>query len=337
MERARPISGEIMRLGAFLNQYYSPDGGFSVGNMLEQAEQMDEWGFDTATLGERHVHEEGFVEPITGLAAIAARTTLDVGTAAVLPAIYDPLHLAEQVATIDDIASGTVHFGAALGYREREFEAFGVDRDERVGRFVEALSLLRRLWQSPGAVTHHGDFYHYDDVFVSPLPNSDIPIWIGGHADVAIERAAYRGNGWIASASSSRERLRAQIDTYECALDDFGKDRDENEVVLMRECFVADSEEAARDAIEPYLLNLYRWYERWGQAYLAGEDTRDEWDRLKEKFVVGTPNDVIEDLRTYEEMGVDHILLRWQFPGQSQESALACIDRLGEAVIPEFR
>jgi alkanesulfonate monooxygenase SsuD/methylene tetrahydromethanopterin reductase-like flavin-dependent oxidoreductase (luciferase family) len=325
-----------MKFGAFLNQYYHPDGEFTVADVVEQAERMDEQGFDTATLGERHVHEEGFVEPITGLTAVAARTSLDVGTAAVLPALYDPLHLAEQVATLDNVAAGTMHFGAALGYREREFEAFGVDRGERVGRFVEALSLLRRLWRSDEPVTHHGEFYDYDDVFVSPRPESDLPVWVGGHADVAIERAAYRGDGWIASASSTRERLRDQIATYERALDEFGKDREDNEVVLMRDCFVADSERAAREAIEPYLFNLYEWYDRWGQAYLSDDDA-DQWDALAEKFVVGTPDDVVADLRTYEEMGVDHVLLRWQFPGQSQESALACIDRLGDAVVPEFR
>lgn len=326
-----------MKFGAFLNQYYHPDDEFSVSDVLEQAERMEKQGFDTATLGERHVHEEGFVEPITALSAIAARTTLDVGTAALLPALYDPLHLAEQVAAIDAVATGTMHFGAALGYREREFAAFGVDRDERVDRFVEAVPLMQRLWRSSDPVTHHGDYYDYDDVFVSPRPESDVPVWVGGHADVAIERAAYRGRGWIASASSSRERLRDQIATYERALDEFGEDRDDNDVVLMRDCFVAESARAAREAIEPYLLGLYEWYERWGQTYLSESDVDDEWDTLEERLVVGTPEIVVEELETYEEMGVDHVLLRWQFPGQPQESALACIDRIGEEVIPELR
>lgn len=59
-----------MRLGAFLNQYYHLDGDFSLGHPLEQTERMAAIGFDLTTLGERHVHEEGFVEPITGLACI---------------------------------------------------------------------------------------------------------------------------------------------------------------------------------------------------------------------------------------------------------------------------
>lgn len=326
-----------MKFGAFLNQYYYPDSGFGVADLLEQAELMDDLGFDSATLGERHVHEEGFVEPITGLAAIAARTDLDVGTAAMLPALYDPLHLAEQVAMLDELASGRMHFGAVIGYRERELAAFGVEMDERVERFIEALNVLTALWDADEPVTHHGSYYDYDDVFVSPQPEPGMPIWIGGHADIAIKRAAYRGQGWIASASSTPADLRDQIATYEAAIDEFDQSRGDNDVVLMRDCFVADSEAAAREAVEPYLLNLYEWYERWGQTYLAEHDVGVDWASLSEKFIVGTPETAIEAFETYEEMGVDHLLLRWQFPGQPQDPTLSCIERLGEDVLPAFR
>lgn len=326
-----------MKFGAFLNQYYHPDGDFEFADLLAQAERMEAHGFDTATFGERHVHEEGFVEALTGLAAIAERTDLDVGTAALLPALYDPLRLAEQVAMVDRIADGGMHFGAALGYRERELAAFGVEMDERVDRFVETLSLLGRLWESEEPVSHHGEYHDYDEVFVSPRPATGMPTWIGGHADVAIKRAAYRGDGWIASASSTKADLRRQIATYEDALDEFGKDRADNDVVLMRDCFVAETERAAREAVEPYLLNLYEWYERWGQTYMADHEVGVDWDQLAAKFVVGTPADALDEFETYAEMGVDQVLLRWQFPGQPQESALSCIDRLGEEVLPAFR
>lgn len=323
-----------MKFGAFLNQYYYPDSGFSIASILEQAELMDELGFDSATLGERHVHEEGVVEPITGLAAVAARTDLDVGSAAVLPALYDPLRLAEQVAMIDELATGRMHFGAAIGYRERELAAFDVSLDERVDRFLEALGLLKQLWTAEAPISHDGTYYSYDDVFISPRPPPDLPIWIGGHADIAIKRAAYRADGWIASASSTVGDLRDQIATYEAALDEFDEDRAENDVVLMRDCFVADSEQAAREAVEPYLLNLYEWYDRWGQTYLAEHGVGVNWDELAAKFVVGTPEQAIADFETYADLGVDHLLLRWQFPGQPQERALACIERLGEEVLP---
>lgn len=326
-----------MKFGAFLNQYHYPNSDFSVECLIEQAELMDQYGFNSVTLGERHIHEEGFIEPITGLAAIGSQTDLNIGSAVLLPALYDPLHLAEQVAMLDHIAGGQMHFGAAIGYRERELAAFGVEMEERVDRFIEGLSLLKKLWTAENSITHHGEYYDYDDVYISPQPESEMPIWIGGHAEIAIKRAANRGDGWIASASSTKEDLRRQIATYEDALDEFGKTRDNHDIVLMRDCFVGDSEREAREAVEPYLLNLYEWYERWGQTYIDEHDVGIDWDTLSEKFIIGTPETAVEELKIYEEMGVDQVLLRWQFPGQPQRSTLSCIERLGDKVIPEFR
>lgn len=325
-----------MDFGVFLNQYYTDEDDFAAPDLFEQVELMEEVGFDSVTVGERHVHEEGFAEPLTTLAAIAARTeTLQLGTAAMLPGLYNPLHIAETIATIDELSGGRASFGAALGYRDREIEAFGVDMDERAPRLNESLTLLNQFW-SGETVTHDGNFWSYDEAFVRPVPD-DIPIWIGGHADIALKRAAYRGDAWIASASSTTDDLRAQIGVYEDALDEFGMDRADNDVIVMRDCFVADSVDEARQTIEPYLLNLYELYARWGQTYMEEHEVEVDYDELAEKFVLGSPIDCIEQLERYEAMGVDNILLRCQFPGQPQETTLQCLERLGDEVMPEFR
>jgi alkanesulfonate monooxygenase SsuD/methylene tetrahydromethanopterin reductase-like flavin-dependent oxidoreductase (luciferase family) len=332
-----------MEFGVFLNQYYPPENAtgpgasFEVEDLLDQAELMEDVGFDSVTIGERHIHEEGCVEPVTALAALADRTdSLTLASMAMLPILYHPLHLAEQVAMIDRLSDGRMAFGAALGYRDRELEPFGVGTEGRGKRFIESLELLKRLW-SEERVTHDGEHYSLDDVVVSPRPADDLPVWVGGHADVAIKRAAYRSNGWIASASSTTADLERQIGVYEDALDEFGMDRADNDVILMRDCFVDDSLEAARDTIEPYLLTLYEWYSRWGQTYLDEHEATVDYDELEEKFVIGTPADCAEPLRTYEDLGVDHVVLRVQFPGQPQEPTLRCLERLGEEVIPEFQ
>lgn len=325
-----------MKFGVFLNQYYTPDREFDATDLYEQAELMEAVGFDGASLGERHIHEEGFVEPITALSALAARTeSLELSTMAMLPALYNPIHLAEYVAMIDELSGGRMRFGAAIGYRERELEPFGVPTEGRSNAFIESLHLLKRLW-SEESVTHDGTRWSFDDVFISPRPTDGIPLWIGGHADIAIKRAAYRGDGWIASASSTTEDLKHQIGVYEDALDEFGKDRSENDVILMRDCFVGDSVEEARDTIEPYLLTLYRMYARWGQTYMDEHEVEVDYDELAEKFVIGTPDDCVDKLRTYEDLGVDQVYIRCQFPGQPQDLTLDCLERFGEEVIPVF-
>ena len=325
-----------MKFGVFGNQYYTPGDEFEATDLYEQAELMEDAGFDSFALGERHVHEEGFVEPITALTGVAARTeSLELATAAMLPALYHPLHLAEQVAMLDRLSGGRVRFGAALGYRERELEPFGVPKEGRGKTFIESLELLKRL-PTEESVTHDGPRWALADAFVSPRPAGDLPIWVGGHADVAIKRAAYRGDGWITSASSTTADLEDQIGVYENALDEFGMDRADNDVVLMRDCYVADSVEEARDAIEPHLLTLYGWYARWERTYMDEHEVEVDYDELDEKFVIGPPDECVEQLRTYEELGVDHVLLRVQFPGQSQSSTLRCLERLGDEVIPAF-
>ncbi|MFP9060646.1 LLM class flavin-dependent oxidoreductase [Natrialbaceae archaeon A-chndr2] len=325
-----------MKFGVFLNQYYTPEDDFEVTDLLEQAALMESVGFDSAAVGERHVHEEGVVEPITALAAIASQTErLELATMAVLPALYNPIHLAEKVAMIDRLSTGRMRFGAAIGYRERELTPFGVSMDDRVPMFMESLSLLKRLW-SKESVSHDGDHWQFDDVFISPRPEDRMPIWIGGHADIAIKRAAYRGDAWIASASSTTDDLERQIGVYEESLEEFGMDRAENDVILMRDCFVADSYEEARDTIEPHLLKLYQMYARWGQTYMDEHEVEVDYDELAEKFVLGSPEACIEKLRTYEDLGVDHVVLRVQFPGQPQDTTLRCLERIGEEIIPEL-
>lgn len=326
-----------MNFGVFLNQYYTPDGGFEVTDLYEQAELMEDVGFDLAALGERHVHREGIVEPLSTLAALGARTDdLDLATMAMLPALHDPLMLAEQVAMIDRLSDGRMAFGGAIGYRERELNAFGVTTEDRAEKFMESLELCKRLWTEE-SVSHDSDNWSYDDVFVSPRPADGMPVWIGGHADIAIKRAAYRGDGWIASASSTTEDLERQIGVYEDALDEFDEDREDHDVILMRDGYVADSVAAAREAIEPYLLELYRLYARWGQTYVDEHEVEVDYDELAEKFVLGSPADCVEQLETYEELGVDQVVVRCQFPGQSQESTLACLERFGDDVIPAFQ
>ncbi|MFC4986475.1 LLM class flavin-dependent oxidoreductase [Saliphagus infecundisoli] len=322
-----------MKFGVFLNQYYTPESGFEVTDLYEQVELMERVGFDGAAVGERHVHEEGFAEAITTLSAIAARTErLELATMALLPMCYDPIRLAEQVAMIDRLSDGRMHFGAAIGYRERELEAFGVDLEGRSKTFIESLSLLKRLW-SEESVSHDGPEWTVEDVFVSPRPE-EMPVWIGGHADVAIKRAAYRGDGWIASASSTTEDLKHQIGVYEDALDEFGENRDDHEVVLMRDCFVADSVADARETIEPYLLRMYEWYARWGQTYMDEHEVEVDYDDLEEKFVIGSPDECVDQLRVYEDLGVDQVYLRCQFPGQPQDVTLETVERFGREVMP---
>ena len=84
-----------------------------------------------------------------------------VGTL-VIP-LHQPVDLAERVATIDVLTGGKFHLGCALGYRDQEYDSFGIDPKKRVARFLECLDIAQKLW-TQGKVTYDGKFFQLNDV-----------------------------------------------------------------------------------------------------------------------------------------------------------------------------
>ena len=124
-------------------------GRFETAPLLRMAEQIEALGYDSVWVGDSLLARPRF-EPLTLLAAVAARTTrVAVGTAVLLPALRHPLILAQVVATVDRIAEGRLRLGVGIAPDSpavrREFEAAGVPFAQRVGRLVESIDICRRL------------------------------------------------------------------------------------------------------------------------------------------------------------------------------------------------
>jgi probable F420-dependent oxidoreductase len=145
-------------------------------------------------------------DPWVILSAIAASTErLRLGTA-VTPIARRRLQvLANQVATLDRLAGGRVILGVGLGGVPREFAAFGEPDDAaaRAVRLDEGLVVLNDLL-SGKEVSHHGLYLDIDGVTLAPLPQSRIPIWVGGTSRRALRRAA-QWDGWMADSASETE------------------------------------------------------------------------------------------------------------------------------------
>ena len=83
--------------------------------------------------------------------------------------LYSPADVAETVATLDVISDGRVVLGVGLGYRDIEYQAFNVERRHRVGRFLESLELVQRLW-TEDEVTFHGRHFNLDNATCAIRP-----------------------------------------------------------------------------------------------------------------------------------------------------------------------
>ena len=109
------------------------------------------------------------------------------------------LQVAKEVGTASVLSGGRVALGAGAGWMREEFELQGQDFTNRGKRFTEMIVALRELWRG-GWVEFHGDYYDLPPLTMEPHPAEPIPIYVGGHSDAALRRAAQVADGWIGNA-----------------------------------------------------------------------------------------------------------------------------------------
>jgi len=133
--------------------YQNPPGGGipshePYADMLSSLPRAEALGYSSAFQASHHVQKDGFCpSPLIAMAGAAAVTEeMRIGTSVLLVSLYAPLKLAEDVTTIDNLSNGRFVFGVAPGYVSGEFTAHNIPRDERVGRFEEALDLMTAAW-----------------------------------------------------------------------------------------------------------------------------------------------------------------------------------------------
>lgn len=154
-----------------------------------------------ATFDERSsgAGESGTLDPFVALTVLAAKTsTIRLGTGVALVSQRNPLFLAKQVASLDQISGGRVELGAGLGWIRQEFEALGLKRSDRAPLADRCLGLLNTLWYDDVS-TYSDDTFTLQPCRAYPKPvQQPLPIHIGGHSDAALRRVARFGQGWYA-------------------------------------------------------------------------------------------------------------------------------------------
>ena len=161
--------------------------------------ELEQHGFDSLWLSERLTGSAP--DPLIALAVAAGRTrTLKLGTSVLVVPGRNPVVLAKELASLDQLSGGRLLPGVGLGAPvPAEHRAFGVDRKARAGLFDEALGLIRRLWTEDD-VSHDGEHFHVDGVTLRPRPvQQPIDVWLGGTAPSELRRTGRLGDGWLPS------------------------------------------------------------------------------------------------------------------------------------------
>jgi alkanesulfonate monooxygenase SsuD/methylene tetrahydromethanopterin reductase-like flavin-dependent oxidoreductase (luciferase family) len=320
----------------------APD--YDLPMLLSLAERVEELGFDSVWVGDSLFSKPRY-EPVALLSAISQRTTrVGLGTACMVSSTRNPLYLALEWATLDQLSDGRTILGTGAGNPEegvrREFTALGLDYTKRAAIFEEGLAVIRALW-TEGRVTFHGEHFHYDDVSfysgteLGPLMpvQAPPPIWVvsnprlvGTASPTTMERrivAACRrivryGDGWMTCCRAEHpEELVEQLDWIRRVADDEGADFDRLRISYQVTMNVGDSEAEARGAFGDY---IGKYYPELSQAMDLGN-----WGP------VGTPDQIGEWLRTFAEAGVDHFVCRFGAIDQFGQ-----VERFAREILPRF-
>ena len=181
-------------------------------------------------------------DPLIWLAfAAAAAPTLRLGTCILIVPQRNPLVLAKELATLDQLSGGRVELGLGIGWLKEEFDALGVSWERRGARNDEYIAAMRALWAAPHA-EFHGEFVDFAPVTCSPRPvNGSIPVLVGGHTDAAIQRAVRIADGYFPGEGNS-ERLGKLIERLRTAAEEAGRDPDSIEINAMFGAQIADPE-----------------------------------------------------------------------------------------------
>ena len=308
-----------------------------LNSLLDQVRAARDAGFSSIWLPQHFVvgpkMRQYAASPIMGwLAGVTGGMAM--GTAVLLLPMLHPVLLAEEAATLDHLTGGNFTLGVGLGYRDAEFQAFGIERKSRVPRFVEYVEVMRRLL-TEDSVTHRGRYFNFENISLSLKPKNPngLPIWVGGTVDEAVKRAARIGDSWMGAGAMGMMEMQNWWKLFHEERIAAGKPRDYPRQIS-RECFCGSSMSQAIALAKGPLMGKY---ERYAGHGFGGFDAAggDEAFRqfAQDRFVVGDEAYVRDELARYRDtLGATEFRFRVAWPGLPQEEILASIGRIGRII-----
>jgi probable F420-dependent oxidoreductase len=206
-----------VHLGVILPNYgegSTPDGIRRVAETAEELGFDSVWATEHIIVGPDGVDPYGRVyAPLVTLGWIAGFTErIGLGTSILLLPLHHPIHLAKELATLQQLSGRSVTVGIGLGWHRDEFEFLGVEFEGRGRRADESIRVIRALWN--GDRDFEGRFWSWHDATSEPLPSPAPEIWVGGSSDRAIRRARELGDAWHPSRGSDLEHVRRVKEQY---------------------------------------------------------------------------------------------------------------------------
>jgi alkanesulfonate monooxygenase SsuD/methylene tetrahydromethanopterin reductase-like flavin-dependent oxidoreductase (luciferase family) len=279
-------------------------------------------GFHSVFLVEHHFTGFGQISAtLSFLTYLAARTTtLRLGTAVLVLPWHNPALLAEQAATLDLLSQGRFDFGIGKGYRWGEFHGFCMAMGEAEERYQETVAFLKKAWTSEGRFSHHGKYWHFDDVVIEParVQKPHPPLWVGAQSPASIRYAAENGFNLLLGQAGSPEVVAEGVSVYRRAVEAQGRAFDPMRVGLTRALHIAHTaaeREAARELRAAFMRNVQQLsLSPTGESPTLGrarrQMSRQEMDEATERdALIGPPAEIVQRLKLLEAGGVEYVMV----------------------------
>ncbi|MEX2454844.1 MAG: LLM class flavin-dependent oxidoreductase [Rhodospirillaceae bacterium] len=322
---------------------------------LRLTEYADVYNYTHVRTVEHYFHPYGGYSPnpIVFLSALSQRTRkARIVTGAVLPVFNHPLKLAGEIGMLDAISNGRLEVGFARAFLPNEYDRFGISLDESVARFDEGTHQIDLLLTQEN-VSHEGQFHSFRNVTSLPRPTQQPrpKFWTAAFTTPESFEKAGRVGNWIMAIPIGGSQMGELIGIYRDAWKEAGH-AGEGRVMLAFHMYChEDRKEAvriARDPLNRYLKALVDaakdWvdgassdaYKGYGKMIAALDKETFESQVEKGAAWVGTPEDLIGQIRTYRDAvgGFDDASLQINFSDMSFEDAERSVKLFGEKVIP---
>jgi alkanesulfonate monooxygenase SsuD/methylene tetrahydromethanopterin reductase-like flavin-dependent oxidoreductase (luciferase family) len=290
--------------------------GYSLASLTSYAEAARDLGYAALAANDHMLFSRPWLDGPTALAATVAHSgSMQLMTTVALPIIRGPVQTAKTLASIDILSGGRLIAGVGPGSSRADYDAVGLDFEERWKRLDEAVKTLRALWSKEHA---RGRFYSTEGVTLEPetAQAQGPPIWIGSWgSEAGLRRTARLADGWLASAYNTTPQIFAQA--WQRLLEiraEMGRDPTAfpNALATMWTYVTEDRAQATRiieDVLAPML--------------------RRSPEELSDRLTIGPPEVCVEKLTAFREAGAQRVLI-WPIsePARQLETFKAKVEPL---------
>jgi alkanesulfonate monooxygenase SsuD/methylene tetrahydromethanopterin reductase-like flavin-dependent oxidoreductase (luciferase family) len=315
----------------------------ALEEQIREVRSVRDQGWDSIWTGQHFLTDSSSqLSTIVTLTRLAHEAgDMHVGIGLLLLPLLNPVEVAENVASLDVVTGGRLILGLGIGYRQVEYDAFGVPKTEAARRFAANVRIVDELLQGKAVdADYPWCTLNGASLSVAPVQSPRLPLWIGANSDGGVRRAARMADAWLINPHAPLSTVIRQIGIF----------REERQkrglppaptVPLFREVVCASTAEQAQDLAARFLGEKYKAYSAWGQDQVLpdGDSFDRSFDDLAgQRFIVGDPGQCLQTLLSWRQAtGAGHFLFRVHYAGIPTETAADSLRLLSEEVLPELR